>query len=424
MSDWSDGSDTSDTFDTYDTSDPGSHVLDTTTTFLTGPKLGVFLSRVWLRAARRLVRERGAPRAVGDLARHLFREAGIPGALPLRLVRHGAGVWAVPDLPPLTSEAFLDCLIAGLDGYPRGPVTAILSLTARCPHHCPYCYVRPPGDGQDEPSVDLLASTVEGLFALGVRTFHLSGGEPALRCEDVLELVGRFQGRPLHFWLLTTGVGLDGGRLRALAGAGLSGLMVGLDADDASPAGRIKKTPGAHAAAVRALSGAREVGLLVAVNTVMTRPLLEETAFLRFLDELGHHGASFVNCYPPRTQGVLRPEELEPFTVEDQLRLHHLARRVNLSSRPRPLVYTPDVWEAYRGCQGGRSFLYVDPAGEVRRCPFLARSYGRIQDGDVAGILAAMRADPDPEVCDGHRQLVAALRARRRDGSVSRMERR
>jgi len=387
--------------------------LNPKATYLTGPALAVFLSRVWLRAARRLVRERGAPRAAGDLVRHLLREARFPGALPLRLVRHGAGVWVVPDLPPMDSEAFLDCLIAGLDGYPRGPVTSILSLTARCPHRCPYCYVRQPPAGLEEPSVDLLASTVEALAALGVRTFHLSGGEPALRCPDVLDLVSRFQGRDLHFWMLTSGAGLTADALRDLAGAGLSGLMVGMDAENDSPADRIKRTPGARATAVRALSGAREAGLLTAVNTVMTRSLLDETAFFAYLDELGRLGVRFVNCYPPRTQGVLRPEELEPFTVEDQLRLHRLARRVNLSTRPRPLVYTPDVWEAHRGCQGGRSFLYVDPAGEVRRCPFLARSYGRIQDGDVAGVLAAMRADPEPEVCAGHRMLVDALRARR-----------
>ena len=161
---------------------------------------------------------------------------------------------------------------------------------------------------------------------------------------------------------------------------------------------------------MRAISDARRAGLLVAVNTVVARPLLEEAAFLRFLDDLAGHGASFVNCYPPRAQAVPLPDELAPFTVEEHLRLHRLTRRVNLSSRPLPLAYTPDVWEAFRGCQGGRSFLYVDPAGDVRRCPFLSRSYGRIQDGDLAGILTAMRADPAPEVCAGHRLLTDALR--------------
>jgi len=383
--------------------------LDTRTTFLSGPSRAWFLSRVGLRLFRRLGDERGYPRATLDLL-HAVLRAGAWDQTPGRLVRHGGHVWAVPDLPPLDTASFLDCLTSGLGGFEKGPVTAILSLTARCPHRCPYCYVRRPGPDAPEPSVALLARTVEGLAALGVRTIHLSGGEPALRCDDVAGLLARCRGLGLRFWMLTTGAGLSPERLRTLAAAGLDGVMIGLDHDDPAVADGLKGTREAHATALRALGDARRAGLLAAVNTVVSRSLLDGDAFLRFIDFLGGHGATFVNCYAPRPQGAELPSGLAPFTVEEHLRLHRLARRLSAGSGPRPLVYTPDVWEALRGCQGGRSFLYVDPAGDVRRCPFLGRSYGRIQDGDLAGILARMRADPEPETCAGHLLLAGALR--------------
>ena len=297
--------------------------------------------------------------------------------------------------------------------FEAGPVTAILSLTARCPHRCPYCYVRQPPADTPEPSVALLARTVKDLADLGVRTFHLSGGEPALRSGDIAELLTQCRGRDLRFWLLTTGAGLTPERLRTLAAAGLDGVMIGLDHEDPAVTDGIKGTANAHATALRALGDARRVGLLAAVNAVISRPLLEQAAFFRFIDALGGHGAAFVNCYAPRPQGAELPPGLEPFTVEEHLRLHRLARRMSVGAGRGPLVYTPDVWEALRGCQGGRSFLYVDPAGDVRRCPFLSQSYGRIQDGDLAAILARLRADPDPETCAGHRLLSAALRRER-----------
>ena len=384
------------------------------TSYVTGLRFAAFQARLWIRLARRLTRDAGVAPAVSRIGRYLLRKSSLTASMPLRLVRHQGHTWAVPDLPPLDGDAFLDSLVreitCAVDGTTQKPVTAIVSLTGRCPHHCAYCYVDPVTREAEEPPVDLLTETVLALAELGVFTFHFSGGEPALRTEDLVDLLRRVGHPDLCFWMLTTGSGLDAAKLDHLAHAGLTGVMISLDSHDLTHVNRLKGSPDAFHTAAQTMRGARQAGLLVAVNAVMNRLLLREEAFSKFIDTAGELGASFVNCYAPRPQAEALPPELAPFTVDEYRQLDRLTRRCNASGRHRPLAYTPDLWEAIRGCQGGRGFLYIDPAGEVRRCPFLRKSYGNIREGRLGAILARMQADPAPEVCAGNRMLTDALR--------------
>ncbi|MBU1243590.1 radical SAM protein [Myxococcota bacterium] len=388
------------------------------TSYLTGPGRAAFTVGLWIRLARRLVRGAGAGPATVRLWRYWLRESRLSASMPGRLVRHRGHVWAVPDLPPLDTVAFLECMereVASATGHGTpAPVTAIVSITGRCPHHCPYCYVDAARREAVEPTVDLLESTIAGLATAGVFTFHFSGGEPALRADDLVALLGRCVRPERHFWMLTTGTGLEAGHLARLAGAGLSGVMVSMDSHDLAHVNRVKGGDTAWDTAACTMRQAREAGLLVAVNAVIGRPLLEEAAFYGFIETVGGLGASFVNCYAPRVQDQSLPPELAPFSIAEHRTLDRLCHRCNASSVPGPLAYTPDLWEAVRGCQGGRSFLYVDPAGDVRRCPFLQRAYGNIRDGNIANIIDKMQQDPDAEVCAGHRMLTEALGTGRR----------
>lgn len=392
-----------------------------TDSHLTGPGLAVFTVRLWLRLARRLLRRAGTGSAALRLGRYWLRESRLSASMPGRLVRHHGHVWAVPDLPPLDTDAFLECLEREVTRAPDhagrttglaapAPVTAIVSLTGRCPHHCPYCYVDAAKRESAEPSVDLLEAAITALAAAGVFTFHFSGGEPALRADDLVTLLDRCVRPELNFWMLTTGSGLAVGHLARLAEAGLTGVMVSMDSDDLTHVNRVKGGDNAFDTAARTMHDAREAGLLVAVNAVIGRPLLAEAAFFDFIDTVGRLGASFVNCYAPRLQSEALPPELLPFTVAEYRTLDRLTRHCNASAHPRPLAFTPDLWEAVHGCQGGRSFLYIDPAGDVRRCPFLRRAYGNIRDGNMSIIIDKMQKDPNAEVCAGHRMLTDAVR--------------
>ncbi len=370
------------------------------------------MAGIWQRLLPRLIRQEGWRNTLTGL----WKNATLQFPLPSRLVRHDHRPWILPDLPPMDSSVFLECLERELSGsirqMPVMPVTAILSVTASCPHSCPYCYVAPVPEGFAGLSVEELVQAVEELSRAQVRTFHFSGGEPALRWQDLVQVMNTCAASDRFFWMLTTGHGLCADSLEKLARAGLTGIMVSLDSFDPEAIRRIKGDPAVLETAVNVLVQARSAGLLTAINAVTSRSLLHKESFFRFIRRAGELGVSFVNFYAPRRIRKDLPGEIAPFGVDEYLQLHSLARRCNASRKPWPLAYTPDVWEAVRGCQGGRSFVYVDPQGQLCRCPFLKKQYGDVRQGNLAQVIRRMQQDPEAEVCEGNRLLTAGLKNR------------
>ena len=77
--------------------------------------------------------------------------------------------------------------------------------------------------------------------------------------------------------------------------------------------------------------------------------------------------------------------------------------RVNCgrAHRDDPIAYSAVVWERRRGCSAGQQFLYVDPRGDVRPCPFLKLPAGNIVDTPIEEVIDAMRAVGEQGGCYG-----------------------
>jgi pyrroloquinoline quinone biosynthesis protein E len=109
---------------------------------------------------------------------------------------------------------------------PGPPLWLLLELTYRCPLHCAFCYN--PTDfatsGPELGTEDWLRVLKEAR-ALGSVQLGLSGGEPLSR-DDLEEIVA--EARRLGFYtnLITSGVGLNETRIRALKDAGLDHIQL------------------------------------------------------------------------------------------------------------------------------------------------------------------------------------------------------
>lgn len=152
---------------------------------------------------------------------------------------------------------------------PEPPIGLLAELTHRCPLHCPYCsnpleLVR----RSDELDTATWKRVLSEAAALGVMQVHLSGGEPTAR-HDIVELTAHCRETGLYSNLITSGVGLAGERMAALADAGLDHVQVSFQADTADPADHVAGLKGAHR---RKLVLARQVvalGLPLTVNAVI-----------------------------------------------------------------------------------------------------------------------------------------------------------
>jgi MoaA/NifB/PqqE/SkfB family radical SAM enzyme len=295
----------------------------------------------------------------------------------------------------LDGAGFVDHLIGDLAALEAGepaPLTlAMICITPRCPFRCPYCYGARDRADEDLLPLDLVVRTVRGLAEGGVRNVFLSGGEPMLRRAELPALLSACAGGDLGLWLVSTGHGMDRGGMEALAAAGLRGVMISLDGMDREVHDRVKGASGAFDQACAAVGVCRAAGLVVGLNTVVGPALLARADLERFLAWAGDLGAHFVSLNSPHP--VAGDDSLQPLPVEDLLRLDRWARatRRGRAWHDRPLAFSPDAWEALRGCVGGQEFVYVSPRGELMACPFLRDAVGDVRHEPVVELLRRVR---------------------------------
>ena len=350
---------------------------------------------------------RAGPVAFGRAFRDYLRSPrnllrGGPG----RYVRSRRGeVFAATAMPPLNDPSFPDLVaeevLAVAEGRPLPLLCGLLSVSSRCPYRCPHCYALPELRSEEAVPLEALVRAVRDLAEAGARAVFFTGGEPLMRVEDLPVLVKTAREAGMRCFLVTTGYRADRAVLADLGDLGLAGVIVSLDGRDRETVARSKGHPGAFDVAVSALRAAVDAGLLASVDCMVGPEVLDPKGFDRYLDFVGDLGVHFVNFFPAHPSGGAAVHGRFGLTAGEHARLESLMTRNNRGTRLRPLAWSAAVWEAPRGCVGGRQFVYVNPLGEVRACPFLPRPAGDILRGRLRDILADLRSGADPRGCAG-----------------------
>src|SRR5256714_13767549 len=131
------------------------------------------------------------------------------------------------------------------------PYALLAEITYRCPLHCPYCSNpvaaslcetprRPQSGGysSDELTTEEWKRVIREAAALGVLQIGFSGGEPLAR-RDLGELVRAAREANIYTNLITSGIGVDDDRVRALRDAGLDSVQLSFQSDEADLADEI-----------------------------------------------------------------------------------------------------------------------------------------------------------------------------------------
>ncbi|MDD3875134.1 MAG: radical SAM protein [Bacteroidales bacterium] len=307
---------------------------------------------------------------------------------PNRYIKNGNNILAVPDLPPVNTSLFNDYLFRDMKillGKDKAiPLFVIFCITSKCPHRCSYCYNSDMHEKFEKIPLDVILKTINDLVNSGISNIYLSGGEPMMRWDDVLKILDTYGNKSVRFWLLTTGALTSVEKLKLLKKKGLSGIMVSLDSYNSEYVNKIKGNTHAFNDAQSAIKAAAGIGMPVAVNTVFSKEMLDKKEFDKFVSFAGEIGVSFINCYTPKcTQ-----ETFSVFDFDDYQKLADLTKENQKKCLRLPLTYSPDAWESKRGCVGGKLFLYIDPEGNIKPCPFASHIFGNIRENSVKDILS------------------------------------
>lgn len=251
------------------------------------------------------------------------------------------------------------------------PYALLAEITYRCPLHCPYCSnpTRVRDDG--ELTTDEWTRVIRDAAALGVLQVGFSGGEPLAR-RDLPDLVRAAREANLYTNLITSGIGLDDNRVRALHDAGLDSIQLSFQSDNTDLADEIAGAR-AHQRKLETAAKIRAAGIPLSLNFVIHRRNIDRLAQMIALAEslqagrvelanVQFYGWAFLNraALLPTREQVVRAREIAT------------AAKARLAGKIDIFYVLPDYYEARpKPCLGGwgQRYLTVNPIGDVLPCP-------------------------------------------------------
>ncbi len=295
--------------------------------------------------------------------------------------------WFGLYIPPFPSLNFDKYVLTEMNRYvPHSlPVNAYqqvnFAITTRCPMRCEHCFEWDNLNLHETFTLPHLQEIIGRLQKDGLGQISLSGGEPMVRFDDMIELITSGD-KTTEWWILTSGFNLNFEKAHQLKNAGATGVVVSIDHYQEEVHNRFRGHRDAFAQATKAALAAGEAGLSVAVSVCVTRENANREFLLKHAGLASHLGADFVQWLEPRAVGHYHNKEvlLDAYQIDLMEKLYE-----ELNHDPENLEFPPIIYHGYHqrrvGClSGGKISFYVDAVGMVHSCPFCHSADFKITD--------------------------------------------
>lgn len=251
------------------------------------------------------------------------------------------------------------------------PLWLVLELTYKCPLKCPWCNNPVDFDRyRNELTTEEWKAVLREGRRLGSLQLGFSGGEPALR-KDLEELVAEADGLGYYTNLITSGVGIDAGRIRDLKKAGLKQVQLSLQACDSE----LNETMVGIDVFDQKIAVARELkaqGFPMVLNVPVSRYNIGQTqSFIDLAADLGVEYIEFANLQY-YNWALLNRSELLP-TIEQLEESEEVVKRARerLGNKPKIYFVIPDYYsERPKACMNGWGSIHltIAPDGSALPC--------------------------------------------------------
>jgi PqqA peptide cyclase len=257
------------------------------------------------------------------------------------------------------------------------PLSVLAEITYRCNLQCAYCYN--PLDlssYRDELRADEWLRVIGEAAALGILQIHFSGGEPTLRPDDLVAMVGAARTLGLYTNLITQGTFLSDALLDRLVTAGLDHAQISVQSANIEAGDAIAGAT-VHAAKFEVLARAVARGdIAVTLNCVLHRANIDGAgAVIAMAERLGIRRLELANA---QMYGWAHHNRATVLPTREQLfRADALVAQAQERLRGQiDITYVrADYHDAFpKPCMNGwgRQFMTVAPNGRVLPCPAAA----------------------------------------------------
>ena len=285
------------------------------------------------------------------------------------------------------------------DEIRTGPPQMIVAweVTRRCALACRHCR----GAARDcEYSGELATAecfkVIDALAAFARPMIILTGGEPLMR-HDIFELARYATAQGCRVVLATCGHLLTAEIAGQLQAAGVMAVSLSLDAATAAAHDAFRGIPGAYDKTIAAVDHLKAVGIPFQINTTVST--LNAGELPQILDQaiaLGAATMDFFFLVPTGRGSVMSQLALEPDArdrvlawIADQARVAPIRIKTTCAPQYRKYITQeaqPDTSSAqkhpFRGCMGGRGFVFISHTGILQPCGFLDLPCGDLRAAD------------------------------------------
>jgi len=215
---------------------------------------------------------------------------------------------------------------------------------------------------------------------LGLCQFCISGGEPLI-FKDLDEVIKALQPDKFHLAMSTNGNFLNLERAKHLKEIGLDKIKISLDDFDEKLHDKNRKNAGAYQKAINAMQNAKEAGLSVVIQTVVSRQNCQSDRLTQMAKFAQDNGFT-VDLLVARATGAWEGKHEVLITEED-------AEFLRKAHTQYPVLHR-DTFPSYgmdKGCGCVDSTLHITPYGDVLPCVFIHIAIGNIFDESLADII-------------------------------------
>ncbi|HNA03874.1 MAG TPA: pyrroloquinoline quinone biosynthesis protein PqqE [Rhodocyclaceae bacterium] len=264
-----------------------------------------------------------------------------------------------------------DGSVVRLDGEGK-PLWLVLELTYRCPLKCPWCSNPVDFDrcnGNELDTDEWKRVLCEGR-ELGALQLGFTGGEPMLR-DDLEELVAEATRLGYYTNLITSGVGLNEGRLVALKNAGLKQIQLSLQSSDRALTDSLIGAT-AFDLKIKVARMIKSYGFPMVLNVPVFRQNADQTAeILALAEDIGVDYLEFANIQYYNWAMINREELLPTRAQLERAEAAVKAARERLGDRMTIYFVIPDYFEGKpKACMNGWGSIHltIAPDGAALPC--------------------------------------------------------
>lgn len=259
----------------------------------------------------------------------------------------------------------------------QNPSIIAWEITRRCELKCRHCR----GAARDCDYVDELSTaeclqTVDALAAFSKPMIILTGGEPLLRA-DIFEVAQYATEKGCRVVLATCGHLLTEEMAAKLKNSGVMAVSVSLDAATAEAHNAFRGVEGAYEKTLAGLDRLKAAGIPFQVNTTVSKLNVDALpALLQQAIELGAATIDFFFLVPTGRGFEIADLALDPATRDRALewiaaQAQTSPIRIKTTCAPQYKKFLSPAGASFKGCMGGRGFVFISHTGILQPCGFL-----------------------------------------------------